>query len=124
MKKYPVLFKNKNMICYDKGLLGGFLIEHYKDRKEIKSVLCKLSDYPNVYINVTVYEGKSVYKTKRYGFITEILIKKDNKKWEKLVFEDSLIHEHDYWEERGFIPLIEAYVYSTIEMIEKKYSKI
>lgn len=118
MQKYPILFKNKNMICYDKGLLGGFSIEHYKDRKEIKSVLCKLSKYPNVYFNITVYEGKSVYGTKRYGFISKTLIKDNNGKWKSLETESSLINDYNHWKERGINAMIEAFIESELETLK------
>lgn len=119
MKNYPVLFKNKNMICYDKGLSNDFKITHYKDRKEVISVLCKLSKYPNIYFNVTIYEGKSAYHTKRYGFISKTLIKDNKGKWKTFETESSLINDYDYWKQRGINAMIEGFIQSELETLKE-----
>ena len=118
MKDYPILFKNKKMICYDKGLLNDFKIAHYKDRSEIKSVLCKLSKYPNIYFNVTIYEGKSAYSTKRYGFISKTLIKDNKGRWKSFETESSLINDYKHWKERGINAMIEAFVENELETLK------
>ena len=68
---------------------------------------------------MTIYEGKSVYNTKRYGFISKTLIKANKGKWKTFETESSLINDYDYWKQRGLNAMIEAFIENELETLKE-----
>ena len=113
---FNILFKNNDMICYDKGYFREYNW-NTKNKKDVINVLCKYKKYPNIYFNFQIMQGTSVYNTPMYLVSHQTIIKR-GKMTDRVESTLSIIDSFEYWNSVEIKELISAIGDSQLEKLK------